>query len=224
MTWIKICGTTTRDDALAAASAGADAVGFVFAPSPRRIAPEGATEIVAALPPSVEKVGVFVNEGVDAIRRTVQVVGLTMVQLQGDEGRDFVSEVAAVLPGISVFKALALSKILESYRQDDGLFVSIPSGLAGFVLDSGTAEQRGGTGHTFDWAVARASGFLSRLGTTAKVIVAGGLTGDNVGEAIRLFRPWGVDVCTGVEASPGAKDPEKLRAFVAAVRTCSGTA
>jgi phosphoribosylanthranilate isomerase len=218
MTWIKICGTTNCGDALAAVEAGADAVGFVFAPSPRQVDPETAREIAAALPPSVEKVGVFVDESVDAIRRTVQEVGLTVVQLQGEEGRDFVSEVAAVLPGISVFKALALSKILESYRQDDGLFVRIPSGLAGFVLDSGTAEQRGGTGHTFDWAMARASGFFSRLGTTAKVIVAGGLTCDNVGEAIRLFRPWGVDVCTGVEVSPGAKDKGKIRAFIAAVR------
>lgn len=231
MTWIKICGTTTGDDALAAVEAGADAVGFVFAPSPRRIAPEAAQEIAAALPRRVDKVGVFSNESAERIERVARQVGLTIVQLHGDESPDFARRLfrgADGRAGLRVFKAVSVMPGVEGVLRD----FAAADAVDGILLDSavlrvacmGQATElvRGGTGVSFDWK--RASDFVPGIAQRTRVILAGGLSPANVGDAVRILKPWGVDVCTGVEASPGAKDHDKIRAFVSAVRACSGTA
>ena len=216
--WIKVCGTTNREDALAAVNAGANAVGFIFAPSPRRITPEQARNIAAALPGSVEKVGVFVNETAERIRDIVEHVGLTTVQLQGDEQHDVIASIKLFRADLRVFKALSIPKLMAS----GDWMIAFPKELDAWLLDSGSADQRGGTGRSFDWNVT--SQFFARLGMRTRLIVAGGLNAENVAEAIRLFRPYGVDVCSGTEASPGKKDHTKIRAFVDAVRACEKTA
>jgi len=229
MTWIKICGTTTRDDALAAASAGADAVGFVFAPSPRRIAPEVAAEITAALPPQLDKVGVFVNESAERIAGVARQVGLTIIQLHGDESPDFARGLVRDLDGRGdsrvrprVFKAVSVMAGVEAVLRE----FAAGDAVDGILLDSavlrvacmgqGTELVRGGRGVSFDWN--RAREFVPAIAQHTRVIVAGGLSPANVAEAMRMLNPWGVDVCTGVETSPGLKDHAKVRAFVAAVR------
>jgi phosphoribosylanthranilate isomerase len=229
MTWVKICGTTTRDDAFAAVEAGADAVGFVFAPSPRRIAPEAAQEIAAALPRPVDKVGVFANESAERIESVARQVGLTVVQLHGDESPDFARRLFRSTDGradgrarLRVFKAVSVMAGVEGVLRD---FASADA-VDGIVLDSavlrvacmgqGTELVRGGTGVSFDWK--RATAFVPGIAQRTRIILAGGLSPANVADAVRILNPWGVDVCTGVEASPGAKDHTKIRAFVAAVR------
>jgi phosphoribosylanthranilate isomerase len=238
MTWVKICGTTNLEDALTAVDAGADALGFVFyEKSPRKIDVESAREIVAKLPARVEKVGVFVGESADQWPWVVLNVGLTSVQQYfGFEPR--VQPEHAKATGIDCFPvplkiyvALPLARFLDEEEEIKGLAAdfakwkanlpkefSPPQGLLDtIVLDSGDLRQPGGTGKTFDWnkAVPIAQGM--RQGGV-KLIVAGGLTPGNVGDAIGVLKPWGVDVASGVEARPGKKDPEKVRAFVRAVR------
>ncbi len=219
MTWIKICGTTNLEDARAAVAAGADAVGFVFAPSPRRIAPTDAQRIIAELPPHVERVGVFVNESAERIREIVEEAGLTAVQLHGDETPAFAAGLFRV-PGRTtracrrVFKALGVGPGLEG-----GLRSFLEGGsVDALLLDSARHADgpRGGSGLAFDWN--RAQDFMPGLVTRIRVILAGGLEPANVTAAVRTLHPWGVDVCSGVERAPGAKDHDKLRAFIAAVR------
>ena len=229
MTWIKICGTTNRDDAFAAVKAGADAVGFVFAPGPRRIAPEAAQEIVAVLPRPVDKVGVFANESAERIETVARQVGLTVIQLHGDESPDFARQLFRRSDGFAggrarlrVFKAVSVTPGVEGVLRE---FASSDA-VDGILLDSavlrvacmgqGTELVRGGTGVSFDWK--RATDFVPGIAQRTRIILAGGLSPANVADAVRILKPWGVDVCTGVEASPGAKDHAKIRAFVAAVR------
>jgi phosphoribosylanthranilate isomerase len=226
MTWIKICGTTNRDDALAAVDAGADAVGFVFAHSPRRIDPDAAQAIAAVLPRVVEKVGVFCNESAERIEAIARQVGLTIIQLHGDETPAFARTL--VRGGdhrarLRVFKAVAVSPGVESALRDfavagtvDGLLLD-SAVLRAACMGQGTELVRGGTGVAFDWR--RAVDFVPELAERTLVILAGGLSPANVAEAVRILKPWGVDVCTGVESSPGAKDHRKIREFVAAVRS-----
>jgi phosphoribosylanthranilate isomerase len=215
--WIKICGTTNREDALAAVEAGADALGFVFAPSPRRISPREAARITAALPASVEKIGVFVNQSVELVLDTVQRAGLTGVQLHGDEDRQF----ARQLRDQQDSAELRIIKTISMREAGEGTAIATQENAAGafsaLMLDSGgSGGQRGGTGMTFDWQdAAPMAGLLAKK---FKLIIAGGLKPDNVARALRIFRPWGVDVVSGVEQAPGKKDGEKLRAFIAAVR------
>jgi len=233
MTWIKICGTTTRDDALAAADAGADAVGFVFAASPRHIAPELAQEIAAALPRGIEKVGVFANAAAGRIEDTARQVGLDIVQLHGDETPDFARSLFGSGSGNGhsrprIFKAVSLMPGSEGMLRD---FASFAGGVDGLLLDSavlrvgcmgqGTELIRGGTGVSFDWN--RAAEFVPAIAGGMRVILAGGLSPSNVADAVRILQPWGVDVCTGVEASPGTKDHGKVRAFVDAVRNAASS-
>ena len=212
MTWIKICGTTNLEDALLAVEAGADALGFVFhEQSPRKIDPETARKIVDQLPPQVETVGVFVNQTASRIHEVARNVGLSAIQFHGDEGADFLREVAVGLDQgraarTRYIKALSMS--LNSELEAGNLQAQVDT----FLLDSHSALRRGGTGTTFDWPQAKP--FVERY----KTIVAGGLTSANVGEAISILHPWGVDVASGVEAAPGKKDPQKIRAFIAAVR------
>lgn len=212
MTWIKICGNTSAEDALAAVEAGADAVGLVFAPSPRQISPECARAIVAELPGRVERVGVFVNEGQRRIREIAELVGLTAVQLHGDESAEFAGTLFAGPRRPRIFKALHADAGIE-----ERLRGFAAAGVDGILLDSGgsAGRARGGTGEAFDWEGAK--GWLPAAGQT-RVILAGGLSPENVARAVRVLEPWGVDVCSGVERSPGKKEPARMREFVAAVR------
>lgn len=207
-TWIKICGTTCVEDALASIEAGADALGFIFASSQRRVNPEKAQEIICQLPAEIEKIGVFLDAGAEEITRVVCKVDLTGIQMHGE--RDFPPEVYSNLPA----DRRDLLRKIKTVPAQDGFETQLDrhAGLAGidaFLLDSGA-----GSGKIFDWRATQ-----NRLGgRTSKLILAGGLDPANVAEAITIFHPWGVDVVTGVEAEPGRKDPRKLKAFVAAVR------
>jgi phosphoribosylanthranilate isomerase len=214
MTWVKICGMTNLEDALVAVDAGADAVGFVFyEKSPRCVTVEMAREIVEKLPERVEKVGVFVNESPERVAGITKAAGLTAAQLHGDEYKDPEGYSTA---GKLLF-CLPVADILHETTEPIGQFI-IPKfpKSSHIVLDSGIPEQRGGTGKTFAWAEAR--WLVSALMRLHPVVVAGGLTASNVRHAAEFLKPWGVDVVSGVEARPGKKDPDKVRAFVKAVR------
>lgn len=230
MIWIKICGTTTLDDALAAVDAGANAVGFVFASSPRRVTPEAAHEIAAALPRDIEKVGVFANESAERVETIARQVGLDIIQLHGDETPDFARNLRRSGDGRARTRVFKVVSVLPGAEAALGEFDS--AGVVdGILLDSavlrvacmgqGTELVRGGTGVSFDWK--RAAEFVPALAQRTPVILAGGLSPANVAEAVRILKPWGVDVCTGVEASPGIKDRAKVRAFVSAVRDSEPT-
>jgi phosphoribosylanthranilate isomerase len=213
MTWIKICGTTNLEDALTAVEAGADALGFVFyEKSPRKIDPGTARKIVAQLPANVETVGVFVNEPVETILRTVAYVGLTALQFQGlGTGKP---EFWRALKGE---RELKLFQVLPCSGTEDGLERNdYKKFLSAVFFDSGTPEVPGGTGKTFDWKAAASR--VRAVSVKVNVVVAGGLHSGNVPDAIRILEPWGVDVASGVEARPGKKDPAKIRAFIDAVR------
>ena len=225
MTWIKICGTTNLEDALTAVDAGADALGFVFyEKSPRKIDPEAAREIVAHLPPQTEKVGVFVNDTAEGIDDIASSVGLTAVQLHlhthsaAQVGQN--ARLHEVFRAQKIYLALPASWFLGEgpVRTDLSSFTAkgTERPFDAIFLDSGTAHEPGGTGKAFDWA--RAAALIEDLSKGVNVVVAGGLSPANVAEAIRILKPWGVDVASGVEARPGKKDPGKIRAFVAAAR------
>ncbi len=196
MTLIKICGITNIEDALSAAALGADALGFIFAPSPRRIEPGKAQRIVQKLPGNILRVGVFVNEEVETVNRVAVQCGLNYVQLHGRESPGYCAKVRA-----PVIKALAVGKTGTRLHIEE-----YPAAI--ILLDSASPSRAGGTGKTFDWTLA--------LDARKKrnFILSAGLDPKNVGEAIRVFRPLGVDVCTGVEASPGMKDVKKMAAFI----------
>ncbi len=218
MTWIKICGMTNLEDALTAVDAGADAVGFVFyEKSPRKITVEAAREIVEKLPGSVEKVGVFVDLEAERIRGIILKAGLTAVQLHGKRSLESVwrdQRPAAECVGVSKLIPMLHG---DALKDDDWLIQQrAHEKIFAILLDSRSNGAAGGTGTTFDWEATR--GAVQAMSLMLPVIVAGGLTAANVGEAIGLFQPFGVDVVSGVEARPGKKDPEKVRAFVKAVR------
>lgn len=207
-TWIKFCGTTSLEDALASVEAGANALGFVFAPSKRRITVEKAQQIIRGLPASVERIGVFMNGSVEEVRGVVTNVDLTGIQLHGNE---LAPEIFSYLPkdrrnSLGIIKTVVMQGSFE-WRVDP--LTTVPGVVDAWLLDSGA-----GSGKTFDWHAAHA-----QLGDRpGRLIIAGGLTPENVGEAIQIFSPWGVDVVSGIEAEPGRKDREKMKAFVAAVR------
>jgi len=205
--WVKICGTTNLDDARAAVEAGADALGFIFAPSPRRVSPRDAKKIIAQLPKEIEKVGVFVNQGAKIIGGTVEMAELTAVQLHGDEEPEMARTLRRLR--VKVYKALPAA-VLED---EADRFAEVSDAL---FVDAGTEKKRGGTGKTFDWE--RAAPLVRLLRRRVKIVIAGGLEPGNVGRAIELFRPWGVDAVSGVEKEPGKKDHEKVRAFVKAAK------
>jgi phosphoribosylanthranilate isomerase len=213
--WIKICGNTSLEDAQLAAHVGANAVGFVFAPSPRRVTPEQVSRIVPHLPDSLEKIGVFVDADFDEIVRTVVECGLTGVQLHqaADPALAVHLRDHLIARGVQprILQVLHykgdLAEQLQSVQQNPA--------INAVLVDSRTATAVGGTGIAFDWQAARAA-FAA---ASKHLVAAGGLNPENVGAAIRTLRPWGVDVVTGVEAAPGKKDPYKVKAFVAAARS-----
>jgi len=213
--WIKICATTNLDDALACLAAGANALGFILTGSPRQIAPEYAAAIIAALPPSVEKIGVVVNETPQRLAELANQIGLTGLQLHGDEPPDQLPEFRRALGLHKIIKTLRARELLAAPGMLDDYLRNSKS-IDGILLDSGSPAARGGTGQTFDWNAALP--IVERIKQVVPVIIAGGLTPANVAGAIRLFDPCGVDVVSGVELSPGAKAPDKLRAFLASAR------
>lgn len=201
MVRVKICGITTLDDALVAAAAGADALGFNFwRESARYLGPQRAAEIIAHLPPLVTPVGVFVNAAPEEVLRTARRLGLGAVQLHGEEGPDAVK--ALVAEGLAVLKAV---RVGARFRPQE---LKRYDAARAFLLDADVKGARGGTGKRFDWKRARAA---RRFG---RIILAGGLSPDNVAEAIAAAEPFGVDVCTGVEKQPGVKDHERVREFI----------
>jgi phosphoribosylanthranilate isomerase len=220
MLWVKICGMTNPQDALAAVEAGADAIGMLFAPSKRRISVEQGKEITRALPKTLEKVGVFYDEKASVIEEIVEQVGLTAVQLHGDESPDFAKRLFkdGQRSQLRVFKTLHMTNSAEAVARD---FLREPC-VDGLLLDSVVKDlesgevSRGGTGQSFDWA--RTAEFLPGIKNQTRIIVAGGLSPANVGQAVRMMQPWGVDVCSGVEREPGQKDRQKLCEFVTAAR------
>lgn len=201
MTRVKICGITRLPDALAAAEAGADALGFNFWPgSSRYIAPSRARRIVEQLPPLVTPVAVFVNEPTAGVKRKAKRAGITTVQLHGEESPKQAE--ALVRAGLTVIKALSVGEGFRVAR------LRAYKNVAGFLLDTQVKGLRGGTGKTFDWSKARVA---RRIG---KIFLAGGLTPANVARAIRAARPYAVDVSSGVERRPGIKDAKKVREFI----------
>ncbi len=217
-TRIKICGITTPETALAAALAGADAIGLVFvAGSPRQVTLEAARDIVAALPAFVEPVGLFVDEDVDAVRRTADALRLRTVQLHGSESPRDVSQ----LTPLRVLKSIAF----ESRHVSEGLATwrEVPN-VAGVLFDTPppspdtVAAERGGTGRRFDWDALARLVHAGLLRHAPPFILAGGLTPANVADAIGKLRPYAVDVSSGVESSRGVKDTALIRAFCKTVR------
>jgi phosphoribosylanthranilate isomerase len=213
VTRIKFCGITNLDDAELAVGAGAWAIGLIFWPnSPRRCEIESAAEIAAAVKRRVEVAGVFVNATLDHVAEIAEAVGLTMLQLHGDEGPAYCAE-AARRSGCKVIKAVRVRsgadvRALAAFHTDYHL------------LDSYIAGVPGGTGETFAWEIARGESIPARPPHTARVpvILSGGLNPGNVADAIAAVRPFAVDVASGVEQRPGRKDPARLQAFADAVR------
>ena len=199
----KVCGITTPEDALAAASSGADAIGLVFAESPRRVSLEEAREIAAALPEGVLKVGVFVNEEPEEVLRIAREVGLDYAQLHGDETPETVTFLRE--GGVKVMKALRV--------RDEGSLAAMEGYGADLVmLDAWSEKARGGTGERFDWALAKS------LRGRGNIVVSGGLSPENVREAISFFEPYGVDASSSLEEAPGKKNEERVRRFVSAAK------
>ena len=203
-TFVKICGITQMDDARAAVRAGANAIGFVFAESPRMVSSTIAAVIGSGLHPSVRKFGVFVNEETDNIVAMARECGLDGVQLQGDESPEQVAEVKKALPSQFV------AKVVRVTGPDEVAKASLFQHADAIFFDSKDVA------HPEDASIPIPLDWL--LATEGKVVISGGLTPQSVTEVVRRVRPWGVDVSTGVESRPGIKDKDKMKAFIAAVR------
>jgi len=215
--WIKICGNTSLEDTRMAVKVGADAVGFVFAPSPRRVTAPEVAAIVPHLPATVEKIGVFVDAELEEIYSTVRVCGLTGVQLHYGAGLGLPAKLRERLgPKLRVLRVVHFGSGAAELVADQIAGHSRNPHVDAVLVDSRTPAAVGGTGVTFDWAEARKTVF----GDTGKLklIAAGGLNPGNVAEAVSTLRPWGVDVVSGVEAEPGRKDPSKMWEFMARAR------
>ena len=201
--WVKICGITNVADALAAAEAGADALGFMFyEPSQRNLSLAAAAEIIRELPPFIARTGVFVNPTADFVRAVIATSGIDTLQFHGEEPPEFCAQFG--LPILKAFrvKDRSVLTLCAAYRD------------CAWLLDSHVDGALGGTGVAFDWDVA-----IEAVKLHPKVILAGGLKAETVAEAVRRVRPYGVDVSSGVESSPGKKDHAKTRAFIAAAKS-----
>lgn len=200
--FVKVCGTTSEEDALLAVAMGADAIGFIFAPSPRQVAPRLVNDIIRRLPPEILTVGVFRDEAPERVIDIVQSTGLRAAQLHGHESPEQTAKVKERVR--IVFKAFAAGD--RAVRQAKAY------GAAAILVDNPTP----GSGQIFDWSLAEdVPGGL-------RLMLAGGLNADNVADAIHTVHPWGVDACSGLESQPGKKDPRKLRAFIAAAKEAGG--
>lgn len=215
--WIKICANTSLADTQLAAELGADAVGFVFAPSTRRVTAEQVALITPNLPAKIERVGVFHSLDAEEIAATVRTAGLTAVQLHGGVDPTLTRSLHKIFNGeIKIIQTIHWRVDADgASAQTVALHLSeiAREGIVDRVLiDSKVGKATGGTGVTFDWDQARA--VLAKSTGNLKLIVAGGLRPENVAEAIQRLNPWGVDVASGVESEPGRKSPEKLAAFI----------
>ena len=210
--WIKICGNTSLKDTLLAAHAGADAVGFVFAPSPRQVSVDQVAAIVPHLPAQLEKIGVFVDASVEEILTAVRLCGLTGVQLHSDAGEELTASLRTQFAG-KILRVVHFGS--EAAAQAEA--IAHDHNVDAILVDSRTAKAVGGTGVTFDWSEARRTLFVADR-ARKPLIAAGGMKPSNVAEAIATLAPWGVDVASGVEASPGHKDPAKISNFIAQAR------
>ncbi len=201
MTKVKICGIKNLNDAISAADYGADAIGFVFAKSKRRVSKEKARAIVRKLPPFITTVGLFVNETVENMEAACRFCGLDAIQLHGNE-----------LPGI--LNSLKDIKTIKAFRiQNEKDISSIKKYKPNAILLDGYSENKmGGTGTTFDWRI------VKKLKTSIPIIVAGGLTHLNVSQAIKIVKPYGVDVSSGVESRSGEKDKRLIKKFIEAAK------
>ncbi|MFP5276357.1 MAG: phosphoribosylanthranilate isomerase [Acidobacteriota bacterium] len=210
--WIKICGNTSLEDAMLAAEAGADAAGFVFAPSKRRVRIEQVQAITPQLPAHLEKIGVFVDASFEEIAATVEACGLTGIQLHFDAPPELAVRLRARFgAGVRIIGVLHFG----GSQSISPRIVADPS-LDATLVDSCVPGAAGGTGVAYDWSAAAKTIFQNA--GARRYIAAGGLTPENLAEAIRVLKPWGVDVASGVELSPGRKDPARVRAFVAQAR------
>ncbi|QGH36465.1 phosphoribosylanthranilate isomerase [Gracilibacillus salitolerans] len=204
MVQVKICGLQNEEAIQAAAGAGADFIGFVFAKSKRRVTKEQASKLARFVPSHVKKVGVFVNESIETIQEIAYDVGLDYVQLHGDESPAFCQEV-----GLPVIKAFEV-------RQANDLDNIADYDCAYYLLDSPAGKYRGGSGETFDWSIAKEYDFLNK-----KILLAGGLKVGNIEDAIKEVSPAGVDVSSGVETDD-EKDLNKIKAFIDAAKKGDG--
>jgi len=195
---IKICGITNEKDALAAARFGADALGFIFAPSPRRILPEKARQIIKALPPMVQTVGVFVDEDLGEVSLVAEMCGLDILQFHGSESAEYCDSLDR-----RVIKAVRLRN-----RQDLKILAKYDGVVHALLLDTYVPDKLGGTGMSFNWQWAVEARKYGRI------ILAGGLNPENVAAAISIAKPYGVDASSSVEHSPGVKDHEKMAQFI----------
>ena len=216
--WIKICANTSLEDAQLAVDAGANAVGFIFAESPRRVTREQVRAITPALPKTVEKYGVFVDPSFEEVVATVTECGLTGVQVHSTADSGLALRLREHFSPIPARGRLGILRVLHYSSDFDAQVEDLRQDHAvdAVLIDSRTARAIGGTGIAFDWRAAQTS-FL-RSAPHVRLIVAGGLRPENVAEAIYTLQPWGVDVASGVEAAPGLKDPARVKAFVEAVR------
>ena len=203
MVFTKVCGITNPGDAREAADAGADAIGLIFAESPREVNVEEARRISVALPDGVLKVGVFVDAEPEKVLQTAREVGLDLAQLHGDETPETVAAIRGA--GLPVMKALRV-------RNAEALAEIQSYGADLIMLDAWSARVRGGTGETFDWGLAKS------VKGRGNIVVSGGLTPENVREAIEFFEPYGVDASSSLEEKPGKKSGERLRRFVRAAK------
>ena len=214
MTKIKICGITRLQDALYAAHAGADALGFNFSRmSPRLIAPEMAKEIIDKLPPFVQSAGIFVEHSPEEINAICRLCNLQIAQLHSDR---YSPEQAR---SITAAKVIRVFRPEENFAVEEVFEFAAKSDIRSFLFDAYRPDMAGGTGESIGEALA--TRLFNQIRSSCYAILAGGLNADNVSEAIRRVQPYGVDTASGVESEPGIKDPEKIEAFIRAVRHTS---
>lgn len=219
--WVKICGNTSLVDAAWAAECGADAVGFVFASSPRQVTRQQVARITAALP-EIEKYGVFVDAGFDEIVAAVEECGLNGVQLHSGGAGDLALRLRERFADLGILRTLHCSERMDEELAALGLNRAAQNpttqnpAFDAVLIDSRSATAVGGTGQAYDWQSASRS--FQSAAPHLRLIAAGGLTPENVAEAIATLRPWGVDVATGVEASKGKKDAQRVKSFIERAR------
>jgi phosphoribosylanthranilate isomerase len=211
MTKIKICGITRTEDAMEACLAGADALGFNFSmSSPRLVDPDSARKIIAKIPPFVTPAGIFVEQTPVEISELCRYCGLQVAQLHSD---NYTPEQALLVKGARVIRVFRPG---PDFRMEEVRDFADKTGYNGFLFDAYSPGMAGGTGESI--APSTAVELFEQTRDFAWALLAGGLNPDNVGAAVRLVRPWGVDTASGVESAPGIKDPMKIRAFIEAVR------